>query len=61
MDRVLHKKERGQRAACQRDCPFCDYEGNLLKGIVIWFNGREGIEPIKRVSSLFLFLVTSFL
>merc|ERR1711956_131721 len=28
MDRVLHKKERGQRA-CQRDCPFCDYEVEL--------------------------------
>ena len=29
MDRVLHKKERGQRAAGQRDCPFCDYEVEL--------------------------------
>ena len=27
-------------------------QGNLLKGIVIWFIIREGIEPIKRVSSL---------
>ena len=29
MERVLQKKERGQRAACQRDCPFCDYEVEL--------------------------------
>ena len=29
-------------------------QGNLLKGIVIWFVRREGIEPIKRVSSLLL-------
>ena len=29
MDRVLHKKERGQRAAGQRDCPFCDFEVEL--------------------------------
>ena len=28
-------------------------QGNLLEGIVIWFVRREGIEPIKRVSSLF--------
>ena len=26
-------------------------QGNLLKGIVIWFVIREGIEPIKRVFS----------
>ena len=29
MDSVLHKKVRGQRAAGQRDCPFCDYEVEL--------------------------------
>ena len=28
-------------------------QGDLLKGIVIWFIRREGIEPIKRVPSLF--------
>ena len=31
-------------------------QGNFLK-----FVGRESIEPIKRVSSLFLFSVTDFL
>ena len=36
-------------------------QGNLLKGIVIWFIRREGIEPIKRVSFLLLFSVTCFL
>ena len=36
-------------------------QGILLKGIVIWFVIREGIEPIKRVSSSLLFSVTHFL
>ena len=30
------------------------HKGNLLKGIVIWFIRSEGIEPIRRVSSLLL-------
>ena len=30
-------------------------QGDLLKGIDIWFVRREGIEPIKRVPSLFSF------
>jgi hypothetical protein len=29
-------------------------QGNLLKGIIIWFVRREEIEPIKRDSSLFI-------
>ena len=32
-------------------------QGNLLKGIVIWFVRRESIEPIKRVFSNVLFSV----
>ena len=30
-------------------------QGNLLKGIVVCFIRRDGIEPIKRVSPLFSF------
>ena len=33
-------------------------QGKLLKGIVIWFVKREGIESFKRVSSLLFFSVT---
>ena len=35
-------------------------QGNLLKGIVIWFVRREGREPVKSVTSLLLFSVTRF-
>jgi hypothetical protein len=31
-------------------------QGNSLKGIVIWFVRRQGIEPIKSVSSPTLFV-----
>ena len=30
-------------------------QGDLLKSIVMWFIRSEGIEPIKRISSLFSF------
>jgi hypothetical protein len=36
-------------------------QGNLLKGIVIWFVRRKGIEPIIRISSLLLVSVIHFL
>jgi hypothetical protein len=44
-------------------CCGCCYpdQGDLLEGIVIWFVIREGIEPIKKVSSLLLFSVKRFL
>ena len=35
-------------------------QGNLLKGIFIWFVRREGIKPMKKVFSLLLFSVTRF-
>ena len=36
-------------------------QGNLSKGIVIWFVRREGLEPIKKGSSYLLFSLTLFL
>ena len=53
------EEQTDQALSKEKRCPVG--QGNLLKGIVIWFVRREGIESIKRASSLLLFSVTRFL
>ena len=53
MDLSVHGENSSFARSSQITAPIASAQGNLLKGILIWFVRRKGIEPIKRVSSSF--------